>query len=138
MFSESFKILVNLLNTHSIFQSNNVKQQAPVELQLAVFLRRLGSKENIFSICSRYGIAEGIVILYCKRIMKAIISNKAKFIKWLTDKRSREFVHTGFEAIGGIEDIIGAINGTYFILQNALQKEKYFYFTRKKRYTLYC
>ncbi|CAB4435521.1 unnamed protein product [Rhizophagus irregularis] len=70
--------------------------------------------------------------------MKAIISNKAKFIKWPTDERSREFVHAGFEAIGDIEDIIGAIDGTYFILQNAPQKEKYLYFTRKKRYALHC
>lgn len=138
MFPESFKELVKLLNIHPIFQSNHITQQAPVELQLAVFLRRLGSKESIFSICSRYGIAEGTVILYCKRIMKAIISNKAKFIKWPTDERSREFVHAGFEAIGGIEDIIGAIDGTYFILQNAPQKEKYLYFTRKKKYALHC
>ena len=54
MFSESFKVLVNLLNTHPIFQSNNVKQQAPIELQLAVFLRRVESKENIFSLYSCY------------------------------------------------------------------------------------
>ncbi|PKY62609.1 hypothetical protein RhiirA4_305883, partial [Rhizophagus irregularis] len=85
MVPESFEVLVKLLNIHPIFQSNHVTQQAPVELQLAIFLRRLGSKESIFSICSRYGIAEGTVILYCKRIMKAIISNKAKFIKWPTD-----------------------------------------------------
>src|SRR5687767_2583210 len=122
MFPESFKILVNLLNTHSIFQSNNMKQQAPVELQLAVFLRRLGSKEDVFSLCSHYGIAEGTVILYCKRVMKAIISNKTNFVKWPTEQ-GRELVHTGFEAIGGIEDIIGAIDGTYFTLQNASQKD---------------
>lgn len=66
MFPESFKMLVNLLNTHSIFQSNNVKQQAPVKLQLAVFLKRLGSKEDAFSLCLRYEIAESTMILYCK------------------------------------------------------------------------
>ena len=137
MFPENFKALVNLLSTHPIFQSNNVKQQAPVELQLAVFLRKLGSKDNVFSICSRYGIAEGTVLLYCKRIMKAIILHKAEYIKWPTGQ-DREFVNDGFEAIGGIEDIIGAIDGTHFILQNAPQKEKYLYFTRKKRYALHC
>jgi len=138
MFPENFKNLVHLLGSHSIFQSNNVKQQAPIELQLAVFLRRLGSKEDVFSICSCYGIAEGTVLLYCKRIMKAIISYKTEYVKWPTDKRDREFVHDGFEGIGGIEDIIGAIDGTHFILQNAPQKEKYLYFTRKKRYALHC
>lgn len=137
MLPESFKSLVNLLNNHSIFKSNNNKQQAPIEFQLAIFLRRLGSREDIFSICSRYGIAEGTVILYCKRVMKAIISNKEKYVKWPTDQ-ARTFVHEGFKAIGGIEDIIGAIDGTHFILQNAPQKDKELYFTRKKRYALHC
>jgi hypothetical protein len=137
MLPENFKALVNLINTHPIFQSNYIKQQAPVELQLAVFLRKLESKDDVFSICSRYGIAEGTVLLYCKRIMKAIISYKAEYIKWPTGQ-DRKFVHDGFEAIGGIENIIGAIDGTHFILQNAPQKEKYLYFTRKKRYALHC
>jgi hypothetical protein len=137
MLPENFKALVNNLIDHPIFQSNNAKQQAPVELQLAVFLRRLGSKEDVFSVCSRYGIAEGTVLLFCKRIMKAIISLKKKYIKWPTE-HAREFVHDGFKSIGGIEDIIGAVDGTHFILQNAPQKDKYLYFTRKKRYALHC
>jgi len=81
MCPESFKALVNLLNTHQIFQLNNVKQQAPIEFQLAVFLRRLGSRDDIFSLCSCYEIAEGTVLLYCKRVTKAIISHKAKYIR---------------------------------------------------------
>ncbi|GBC00351.1 hypothetical protein RclHR1_03820016 [Rhizophagus clarus] len=100
MFPENFKKLVNLLSSHSIFQTNNVKKQAPVELQLAVFLRRLGSKEDVFSICSLYGIAEGTILLYCKRIMKAVISYKSNYIKWPTNEQDREFVHDGFESIG--------------------------------------
>ena len=84
MLSENFKSLVNLIKNHSIFQSNGPKQQAPVELQLAVFLRRLGSRSDIFSICSNYGISEGTVILFCKRVMKAIISFKTCYIKWPT------------------------------------------------------
>jgi hypothetical protein len=137
MLPETFKSLVNLIKNHLIFQSNNLKQQAPVELQLAVFLRRLGSRNDIFSICSNYGIAEGTVILFCKRVMKAIISYKTNYVKWPTGQ-AREFVHKGFEAIGGIEDIIGSIDGTHFILQNAPTKDKEVYFTRKKRYALQC
>lgn len=69
--------------------------------------------------------------------MKAIISNKTNFVKWPTEQ-GRELVHARFEAIGVIEDTIGAIDGTYFTLQNAPQKDKFFYFTRKKRYALHC
>src|SRR2546429_1396855 len=92
MFPENFKSLVSLIKNHSIFQSNNSKKQAPVELQLAVFIRRLGSRNDIFSICSNYGIAEGTVILFCKRVMKAIISYKTSYVKWPT-RQARKFVH---------------------------------------------
>jgi len=69
--------------------------------------------------------------------MKAIISYKTSYIKWPTGQ-GRKFVHEGFKEIGGIEDIIGSIDGTHFVLQNAPTKEKEVYFTRKKRYALHC
>jgi hypothetical protein len=137
MLPENFKLLVNLIKNHSIFQNNNSKQQSPVELQLAVFIRRLGLRNDIFSICSNFGIAEGTVILFCKRVIKAIISYKTSYVKW-PNSQVREFIHEGFKAIGGIEDIIGSIDGTHFILQNAPTKDKEVYFTRKKRYALHC
>ena len=52
MDSQSFQNLITNIEIHSIFQSTGNKQQAPVELQLAIFLRRMGSKNEIFSICS--------------------------------------------------------------------------------------
>ncbi|GES85564.1 protein ANTAGONIST OF LIKE HETEROCHROMATIN PROTEIN 1-like [Rhizophagus clarus] len=79
IFSENFKKLVNLLKDWN-------------------------QKKMFFSICSRYGIAKGTILLYCKRIMKAIISYKSNYIKWPTNEQDREFVHDGFESIGGIID----------------------------------
>ncbi|PKY63331.1 hypothetical protein RhiirA4_334989, partial [Rhizophagus irregularis] len=76
MDSLNFQKLVLTLSTHQIFHNNSCHLQAPVEFQLAIFLRRIGSKENIFEICSRFGIAEGTVYLYCKRVMIAILSLK--------------------------------------------------------------
>ncbi|GET57985.1 hypothetical protein RIR_jg14819.t1 [Rhizophagus irregularis DAOM 181602=DAOM 197198] len=73
-----------------------------LELQLAVLIR-LRSRNDIFSICSNFRIA---VIL--------------------------EFVHEGFKAIGGIEDIIGSIDGTHFILRNAPTKDKKFILPGRK------
>jgi hypothetical protein len=49
---QSFQNLLIKIELHSIFQSTGNKQQAPVELQLAIFLRRIGSKDEIFGICS--------------------------------------------------------------------------------------
>ncbi|PKK56518.1 hypothetical protein RhiirC2_764338, partial [Rhizophagus irregularis] len=76
MDSQSFQNLITTIETHSIFQSTGNKKQAPIELQLAIFLRRIGSKDEIFGICSRFGISEGTVYLYCKRVMLAILSLK--------------------------------------------------------------
>ena len=84
MDSQSFQSFIKKIETHSIFQSSGNKQQAPVELQLAIFLHRIGSKDEIFSICSRFGISEGTVYLYCKRVMLAMLSLKDSLVIWLT------------------------------------------------------
>ncbi|CAI2193429.1 8551_t:CDS:1, partial [Funneliformis geosporum] len=55
---EHFKTLVNLISDHENFQTKGQKKQAPVKLQLAVFLHKIGGKSNIFEICSQFGIAE--------------------------------------------------------------------------------
>src|SRR3989337_2212983 len=47
---QQFNKLVQILQNDTIFQSKGNKPQAPVELQLAIFLRRLGSKDDILSI----------------------------------------------------------------------------------------
>src|SRR5436190_20751620 len=118
MDSQSFQNLITNIETHSIFQSTGNKQQAPVELQLAIFLRRVGSKDEIFSICSRYGISEGTVYLYCKRVMLAILSLKSSLVIWPTGQ-ARKMVHSGFKDIGGFNNVIGAIDGTHIILGTA-------------------
>ncbi|GES78453.1 putative nuclease HARBI1 [Rhizophagus clarus] len=53
---QSFQNLATKIGTHSIFQSTGNKQQIPVELQLAIFLCRVGSKDEIFGIVDHNGI----------------------------------------------------------------------------------
>jgi len=134
---QSFQSLITKIETHSIFQSTGNKQQAPVELQLAIFLRRIGSKDEIFSICSRFGIAEGTVYLYCKRVMLAILSLKNSLVIWPTEE-SRKIVHSGFKNIGGFENVIGAIDGTHIILGIAPLNQPEIYWNRKKKYSIQC
>src|SRR6266542_3621562 len=135
MDSVNFQYLVSMLNTHPIFQNNSNNLQASVELQLAIFLRRIGSKETIFEICSRFGIAEGTVYLYCKRIMIAISSLKKTLIKWPTNEIKQD-THEGFKNIGGMENVIGAIDGCHIILANAPLKQPETYWNRKKKYSI--
>ncbi|CAB5214697.1 unnamed protein product [Rhizophagus irregularis] len=56
---QQFNKLVQVLQNDTVFQNKGNKPQAPVEFQLVIFLRRLGSKDDILSICSRFGICEG-------------------------------------------------------------------------------
>ncbi|GET52909.1 putative nuclease HARBI1 [Rhizophagus irregularis DAOM 181602=DAOM 197198] len=79
MNSINFQKLVSLLITHPIFQNNRNHLQASVELQLAIFLRRIGSKEDIFGLCSRFGITKETIYLYCKRQPETYWNRKKKY-----------------------------------------------------------
>ena len=124
-----------MLITHPIFQNNSRNSQAPIELQFAVFLRRIGSKESIFEICSRFEIAEGTVYLYCKRVMTAIFSLKKTLIKWPTGE-NKQIIHKGFKNIGGFRNVIGSIDGTHVVLTNKPPKDPEVFFNRKKCYSI--
>jgi len=53
-------------------------------------LIRIGSKEDIFELCSRFGIVEGTVYLYSKRVIIAILSLKKVLVKWSTGEDTHE------------------------------------------------
>jgi hypothetical protein len=137
MDSQSFQNLITNIETHAIFQPTGNKPQASVELQLAIFLRRVGSKDEVFSVCSRYGISEGTVYLYCKRVMLAILSLKSSLVIWPTGQ-TRKMIHSGFKDIGGFNNVIGAIDGTHIILGIAPLKQPEIYWNRKKKYSIQC
>ena len=76
-----------------------------MKLQLAIFLHRIESRSDIFNICSKFGIGEETVILYTKRIIKAIIAQKNLFVQWPKGEK-RNHVHRGFQLIRGFENVI--------------------------------
>ncbi|RIA81045.1 hypothetical protein C1645_701120, partial [Glomus cerebriforme] len=63
-------------------------------------------------------ICEGTVILYVNRVMKAIRNKKLEFVQW-PKNNNQVTVHAGFQAIGRFQNIIGIIDGTHFILNEA-------------------
>jgi hypothetical protein len=132
-----FQQLADLICSHPIFSSQGNKPQACIEFQLAVFLCRLGSTGSLFEVCSRFGIGEGTVILFTKRVIQAIMVQKKNFIKWpISEERKK--VHEEFENLGGLKNVIKAVDGTYIPMKNAPNKDPEVYFTRKKRYAIYC
>ncbi|GES87341.1 putative nuclease HARBI1 [Rhizophagus clarus] len=78
----------------------------------------IGSKDDILSICSRFGICEGTVILYINHVMKAIRNIILELVQW-PKNNNRATVHAGFQAIRGFQNVIEAIDGTHFILNEA-------------------
>ena len=137
MEKQHFIKLVQVLQNNTIFQSEGNKPQVPVELQLAIFLRRLGSKDDIVSICSWFEVSESTIILYVNRIIKVIRNKKSEFIQWPRNN-NRIAVHTEFQAIGGFQNVIGTIDGTHFILNETPAQDPTAFFTRKKRYAIQC
>jgi hypothetical protein len=137
MFPHHFQQLADLIRDHPVFLPQGNKPQACVEFQLAIFLCRLGSSGSLFEHCSRFGIGEGTVILYTKRVIQAIMAQKKFFVKWpILEERKK--VHKGFENLGGLKNVIGAVDGTYIPMKNAPNKDPEVYFTRKKKYAIHC
>jgi len=93
----------------------------------------VGSKDEIFDICSRFGISEGTVYLFCKRVISAILLLKSSLIIWLTGEL-RRMVHLGFKNIRRFNNVIGAIDGTHIILETAPLKQAEIYWNHKKKF----
>ena len=65
------------------------------------------------------------------------MAKKKSFVKWPTSEEHKK-VQEGFENLGGLKNVIGAIDGTYIPLRNAPNKDPEVYFTRKKHYAIHC
>ena len=77
MSKASFHQLLDEIKLHPIFQNHSNIPQRPVKDQLMVTLKRMGTFGNGSSIgmLSRFfRISEGTVILYCSRVVEAILS----------------------------------------------------------------
>ena len=126
------KIVYKICN-HQNFKN----QRILIEKQLAVVLYRLGGKSTIWDISSKFGIAEGTVILFTSRIISVLKSLKSQVIIWPCDTYHQE-VHNGFEEKQGFSNVIGALDGTHINLLEAPCKiNKDVYFTRKRRYAIH-
>jgi len=137
MSKSNFDKLVNILKVNPIFHTNTFNKQINVNFQIAVFLRRLAIKGDIFTISSLFGISEGTVILYTNRTIKAILEIKNNYIKWPIEQYRHE-VLDGFQKIGGFPNVIGAIDGIHINLTNAPFKDPEVFFDRRKRYSIQC
>ncbi|KAG9078619.1 hypothetical protein FS749_009330 [Ceratobasidium sp. UAMH 11750] len=94
----TFRFILDEIKDNPRFRNNSTCPQAPVELQLAITLHRLGRYGNGASmddIAFLAGVGHGTVPLYTKRVIAAILDLHGRYIRTLTDEertREREWV----------------------------------------------
>lgn len=129
---DTFWGIVDILKSNSIFQSQGRKRQRPVHYQLGVFLLRYGiAGSHLRHPKLLTSIGEGTVILYCRRVIRAIREHGVKCVVWPTAER-KEQIKKGFKKMCGLDDIIGSLDGTLCGLETKPQVAGDSYISRKK------
>ncbi|KAE9355365.1 hypothetical protein PR003_g2898 [Phytophthora rubi] len=90
---ESFEFISNKIKDHRVFQNNSDHPQAPIWLQLAVALDRLGTNGNGSSMgrtTKIWGVGTGTLDLFTARVVIALSDMFDEYIKWpSSDERSQ-------------------------------------------------
>ncbi|KAG9084216.1 hypothetical protein FRC06_004162 [Ceratobasidium sp. 370] len=95
----TFRFILGEIKDNPIFRNSSHCPQAPVELQLAIALHRLGRYGNGASmddVAFLAGVGHGTVPLYTKRVITAILDLHGRYIRVLTDEeRAHDLGFTG-------------------------------------------
>ena len=131
MTKTSFFKLVELLENNSVFN----KDQRPVEAQLLCFLYFYGTtNSNPTKIGRLFGFGKGTVLLYKRRVEKAILSLKDAVIRWL-DETKRQQIAKRFYLEYKFPHCVGVIlDGTFLYLRNKPELCGEDYMTREGGY----
>jgi len=88
----TFDALVTLIEGHKVFQNDSRNQQAPVEIQLAIALRRFGhfgSAASNEEIAQWAGCGAGFITICTRRVVAAFNSLHDLAIQWPTAAEKR-------------------------------------------------
>jgi hypothetical protein len=138
MSKQAFFRVVMLIEQHSIFQNNSKHSQAPVYVQLLVFLSRIGFDGNGASVKRNSiiaGVSVGSVEKYCYRCMIAVLELKNKYVIW-PNAIERKNISRRFGVKYGLPNCVGIVDGTpvYFSQKPNIDGEVYW--SRKCRYCI--
>jgi hypothetical protein len=115
---DNFYLLVKRMALHESFQLNPLarRQQAPIELQLMVFLQRVGFNGNGASsslIALRLGISRGSVEGYYLRCLKVIHTWRTEIISWPdVIERAEIAKRISNQCNGRFKSCVGYVDGT--------------------------
>lgn len=137
-----FEFLLLIIKDHPIFQNDSNTPQAPVDVQLAVTLYRMGRYGNgasLEDLARTAGCSEGSVELYTSRCFTAIESLQRIFVRSLTEEEKeveKQWIdeHVGFQGLWREGYLM--YDGTIVVLYAKPAKNGDAYFTRKSNYGL--
>jgi hypothetical protein len=76
----AFNMLLNLIQDYPGFNA----KQAPVHQQLGIALRRFGSSMDTMQVGQMFGVGDGTVSLYTRRVCKALMQHWKEVVYWPT------------------------------------------------------
>lgn len=136
---ESFQKVLNKIEDHSVFQNIKGRKQCPVEQQLMVFLKFIGTEGDGASNSGQrntFCIGYGTATTYQSRVVEALLSLRDEFISW-PDADERLGIAKAFHEMADFPRCVGIVDGTLFPLAFAPQtKDAPDYSGRKFQYSL--
>eukprot|EP00644_Phytophthora_capsici_P019346 jgi/Phyca11/132116/e_gw1.136.16.1 len=134
---DGFRGILTRIEGHRIFTNSSNYEQAPVWLQLAVALDRLGTNGNGSSLGRTrllWGIGKGTAHLYTARVLSAVNAVADEFVAW-PDYQERRRISRRM-ALQGFPGCVGFIDGTTIPLSQKPAVDGQCYFNRKHRYSV--
>lgn len=111
------------------------EDQTDLDLQLAVVLYRFGRCGNgasVMDVSSRFGISEGSVHLFSRRVISALNRIKDKYVIWPNDGESKEISNR--LVTKGFPNCIGMVDGTLIPFSDKPLDDHEDYYCRKSFY----
>ena len=138
----TFDVICKLIQDHPVFQNNSNNSQAPVELQLSVFLYRMGRYGNgasVQDVAHTAGCSEGSVENFTSRCLTAVESLHDLFVRKPTaeeKEREKQWIdqHMGFKGLWQEGWLM--YDGTIVVLSRRPGLNGDAYYTRKANYGL--
>ncbi|XP_065356325.1 uncharacterized protein LOC135950720 [Calliphora vicina] len=134
---QNFHFILNLIKNDKVFNGPRSCKQFPVEMQLIIFLYRLGSSgegASLSKIASLFGIGDGGTLQkITDRIFKAILELKKQFLYWPDALERKNMVANTFHEL---PHCIGYVDGTEIKLAEKPLDDPESYFSRKHIYSL--
>ncbi|KAJ7321568.1 hypothetical protein DFH08DRAFT_969937 [Mycena albidolilacea] len=110
----TFDIFCEILEQNPLFLSRGRKPQHHIAWQLGAFLIRYGQLGSPVQDTSfKLGIGFGTVILYCRRVIRAVHELKPQYARWFSEEHQLT-TSAKIEAKIGFPNCVGSSDGSLF------------------------